>query len=97
MNYFVGFARTLLLLFILLLFARIVFSWVMAYARDWKPTGPMLLLAEGTFTVTDPPIKALRRVIPPVTMGQIRLDFAMMLLLLASFMAYGMLGSLRFL
>ena len=88
-----GLVRTVLFLFILFLFARIVFSWVMVYARDWKPTGPMLLLAEGVFTVTDPPLKALRRVIPPVTMGQIRLDFAMMLLLLASFMAYGMLGT----
>ena len=94
MIYFVGFARTVLMLFILLLFARIVFSWVMFAAREWKPTGPMLVLAEGVFTVTDPPIKALRRVIPPVTLGQIRLDFAMMLLLLASFMTYGMLGSL---
>ena len=88
-----GLVRTLLFLFILFLFARIVFSWVMVYSRDWKPAGPMLLLAEGVFTVTDPPLKALRRVIPPVTMGQIRLDFAMMLLLLASFMAYGMLGT----
>ena len=93
MDFLLGFLRMMIFLFILFLFARIVFSWVMVYSRDWKPAGAMLLLAEGVFTVTDPPIKALRRVIPPLTIGQIRLDLGMMLFMLGSFMLYGMLGS----
>jgi YggT family protein len=65
------------------LFARIVLSFVIAFSRDWKPTGFMLVVAEGVFTITDPPLKALRKLIPPLTIGQIRLDLAFLILFFA--------------
>ncbi|SEJ46808.1 YggT family protein [Demequina mangrovi] len=69
----------LLFLFMLALFARIVISFVMVFARDWHPTGAALVAVEGVLTVTDPPIKAVRRVVPPLTLGQVRIDLAFLI------------------
>ena len=67
-------------LFLLLLFVRIVIDWIQVFARDWRPRGVVLVLAEVVYTVTDPPLKALRRVVPPLSLGAIRLDVAFMVL-----------------
>ena len=69
-----------LFVFLLLLLARVVLSLVLSLARDWHPKGFGLVATESVFSVTDPPIKALRRVIPPLTFGQVRIDLAMMIL-----------------
>lgn len=71
------------LLFFLLLFVRLVLDWVQVFARDWRPRGAALVVAEVTYTVTDPPLKAVRRVVPPLTLGQIRLDLAFLLVMVA--------------
>ena len=55
----------LLTIYLVVLIGRMIFSWVQAFARDWHPTGILLVIAEGIFTVTDPPLKLLRRFIPP--------------------------------
>ncbi len=70
------------LVFFLLLLTRLVIDWVQVFAREWKPTGVVLVLAEITYTVTDPPLRALRRVIPPLSIGSIRLDLAFLVLML---------------
>jgi YggT family protein len=75
-----------LFLFTLCLLGRIVIGLVMAYAHDWRPTGAMLVLTEAVFTVTDPPLKAIRRVVPPLTLGQVRLDLAMLILFFGIFL-----------
>ena len=67
-------------IFLLLLFVRVVFDWVQVFARDWRPRGIALVVAEATYTVTDPPLRALRRVIPPLSLGAIRLDMAFLVL-----------------
>jgi len=69
-------------IFLLLLFIRVVFDWVQVFARDWRPRGAALVVAEATYTVTDPPLRALRRVIPPLTLGSIRLDMAFLVLVI---------------
>ena len=71
------------LVFFLLLLVRLVLDWVQFFARAWRPTGVALVVAEATYTVTDPPLKALRRVLPPVGFGSIRLDLAFFVLVLA--------------
>jgi YggT family protein len=53
----------LLWFFIALLWIRFVVDWVQVFARSWSPRGPLLVLLEVVYSVTDPPIKALRRVI----------------------------------
>lgn len=70
------------LAFFLLLLVRLVLDWVQFFARDWKPSGIALVIAEATYTVTDPPLKALRRILPPVGIGSVRLDLAFLVLVL---------------
>ena len=55
--------------FFFLLIARLVLDYVQMFARSWRPTGVVLVLAEVIYTITDPPLKALRRVIPPLRIG----------------------------
>ena len=74
--------RLALYLFFLALIGRLVLDWVQALAREWRPSGPVLVAAEAVYTVTDPPLKFLRRLIPPLSLGAIRLDLAFLVLML---------------
>ncbi len=67
-------------LYLIVLVARFVLDLVQSFARDWRPRGLVLVLAEGVYTVTDPPLRALRRLIPPLSLGALRLDVAYMVL-----------------
>ncbi len=69
-----------LYLFLVLLVGRMIFSWVQVFARDWRPRGVLLVLAEAIFTVTDPPLKFLRRFIPPLRIGMVAMDLSFMVL-----------------
>ena len=73
--------RFAVFLFFVILLGRLVLDWVQAFARDWRPRGPLLVVAEFVYTITDPPLKALRRVIPPLTLGTLRLDLAFLVLM----------------
>lgn len=66
----------LLWVFLLILFARMILSWIPVLVRDWEPRGPMLVVAEVVYSITDPPLKALRRVLRPVRVGNVMLDLA---------------------
>ena len=59
-----------------------MFDLVQAFARDWRPRGPLLILLEAIYSVTDPPLKLLRRIIPPLRLGQIQFDLAFLILLI---------------
>lgn len=71
-----------LLVCILVLIARLVLDWVQLLARSWRPAGFVAVLCEGIYTVTDPPLRAVRRVIPPVRIGSAMLDLSPMVLLI---------------
>ena len=71
---------SILSIYVIILIARIVIDYVFIFAREWRPRGVVLLLVEAVYTVTDPPLKALRRVIPPLRIGQISLDLAFLVL-----------------
>ena len=66
--------------FLLLLIARMIIGLIMVFARDFQPTGVTVILFESVMTATDPPLKALRRVIPPLRIGQVALDLAFLVL-----------------
>jgi YggT family protein len=70
-------------LFFAALICRLVLDWIQVLAREWRPSGPVLVLAEAIYTVTDPPLKFLRRLIPPLSLGTVRLDMAFLVLMLA--------------
>ena len=63
-------------IFLLVLFARMILSWIPVLVRDWQPRGPMLVVAEVVYSVTDPPLRALRKVLKPVRIGNMMLDLA---------------------
>jgi len=69
-----------LYLYLVVLIGRMIFSWVQVFARDWRPTGFVLVLAEVIFTVTDPPLKFLRRFIRPLRIGMVAMDLSFMVL-----------------
>jgi YggT family protein len=89
-----GLVYVILLLFLICLIVRLVFDWVQVFARDWKPRGVVLVLAEAVYTVTDPPLRALRRLIPPLSLGSIRLDLAFLVLFLGTSILLQVFGSL---
>ncbi len=69
-----------LLVFLILLFGRLIMEYVFMYARSYRPTGLVAVALELCYTVTDPPLKALRRVIPPLRIGRISLDLSFIVL-----------------
>jgi YggT family protein len=77
-----GFA---LFVFWLLLIARVVIEFIRSFARDWRPRGFTVVILEGIMTLTDPPVKLLRRIIPQLTIGAVRLDLSIMILLIVAF------------
>jgi YggT family protein len=69
-----------LTIYLVVLIGRMIFGWVQVFARDWRPTGILLVLAEAIFTVTDPPLKFLRRFIRPLRIGMVAMDLSFMVL-----------------
>ncbi len=65
-----------LTLYLVLLIGRMIFETVQAFARSWRPTGLVLVLAEAIYTATDPPLKFLRRFIPPLRLGTVAFDLS---------------------
>lgn len=66
---------------VVILLARFIIDWVQLLARSWRPRGVVAALCEAIFTVTDPPLRALRNAIPPVRLGGAMLDLSPMVLL----------------
>ncbi len=73
---------TILFLYFIVLIGRLVFDWIQVFSRDWKPTGVVLVVAEVIYSLTDPPLRALRKVIPPLRLGGVALDLAFLVLIL---------------
>ena len=87
-------ANILLLIYVFVLFARLILDYVPIFNRDWRPRGAGLVAAELVYTVTDPPIKLLRRFIPPLRIGPVAIDFAFALTLLVCFILLSVTRSL---
>jgi YggT family protein len=71
-----------LFFFWLLLTARVVVELVRSFARSWRPVGGVAIALESVYTMTDPPVRALRRLIKPVRIGGVGLDLSIMVLFL---------------
>ena len=87
---------SVLLVFLVLLFARFVVDWVMVLARSWRPAGVVAAGLEVVYSTTDPPLKAVRKVIPPLNLGTIRLDLGFMVLLIAVILLRSLLTNLAY-
>lgn len=74
-----------LVIYVLVLLARLILDWIPFFNREWRPRGPGLVLAELVYTVTDAPIRFFRRFIPPLRVGAISIDFGFALTMLLCF------------
>lgn len=81
-------------LYSLILIGRLVFEYIRMFARDWRPAGVVLLLAEFLYSVTDPPLRVLRRVLPPLRIGTMYLDLSYLVLFLGIYVARMILAGL---
>lgn len=84
----------LLLLFLLTLIIRLVFDWVQIFARQWRPRGAALVVASFVYHVTDPPLRRLRKLLPPLRIGNIALDLAFLILVIATGIAMSVTSNL---
>ena len=73
-------------LFLALMFIRFIVDWVQVFARSWSPTGPILVILEIVYTITDPPILFFRRFIPPLRLGSVALDLSFMIVLVVCYL-----------
>ena len=73
----------LLFLYFLALLVRMAFDWVQVFARDWRPRGAALVGASLIYRLTDPPLRKLRAMIPPLRIGSVALDIGFLLLIVA--------------
>ena len=80
MNAVLGVLRFVVFLSFLVLIGRVVFDWIRIFAREWRPRGAVLLVAEPVYTLTEPPLRALRKVIPSLRVGGLSLDLSFMVL-----------------
>ncbi|ALA67633.1 YggT family protein [Corynebacterium lactis] len=70
----------LLQLFTYLLLARIVIEMIQSFSRSWRPGRVFSSIGEVIFVITDPPVKLLRRLIPPMPMGGLMMDMSVLVL-----------------
>ena len=71
-------------IFVVVMWARFILDLVAMLARQWRPKGFVLVLAELAYTITDPPVKAVRRVVPPLRAGGVVIDFSWSIVLIAA-------------
>ena len=64
----------LILLYVLVMLVRLVLVYFPLFNREWRPKGFGLVFAEVVYTITDPPLRFFRRLIPPLRMGPVALD-----------------------
>jgi YggT family protein len=69
-----------LTLYIVVLIGYMIFGWINAFVRPWYPPRVVKLVGEGIYTLTDPPLKFLRRYIPPLRLGTVSMDLSFMVL-----------------
>lgn len=72
---------TALWLYWLLFIGRLIFDFVQIFARSWRPSGFLLIVAEAIYSATDPPLRLLRRFIPPLRLGGVQFDLAFLIVI----------------
>ena len=81
-------------IYLLVLMFRLVMDFVFQFARSYQPRGAMLLALEFTYTLTDPPLKMIRRVIPPLRLGGVSIDLAFLALIVIIYVLRGLVSQL---
>ena len=79
-----GLLYSLIQLFLLTLFARVILDYARIFAPQWRPRGIIVALAEFIFSITDPIMKFARRYIPPLRLGPVAVDLSFIVILVAA-------------
>lgn len=75
-----------MMIYVVLLVARMIVGWLQVFAPRWHPSGPIAAIIELIFVATDQPLKSIRRVVPPLRLGQISLDLSFMIVFFGAYM-----------
>lgn len=81
-----------LLVVFIAMWVRFVFDWVQVLNPAFRPRGALVLIAESSYSITDPPLRVVRRVIPPLQLGSIRLDLAWTIVLIVILILMSLVG-----
>jgi YggT family protein len=81
---------------VVILLARFVLDWVQLLARSWRPSGAVAALCEAIYSITDPPLRLVRGVIPPIRLGGAALDLSPMILLIGIFILQKIVAATMF-
>jgi YggT family protein len=81
-------------LFIALLFIRLIVDWVQVFARSWSPKGPLLVVLEVVYSITDPPVMFFRRFIPPLRLGSVALDVSFVSVMVLAYLLLTVVGGI---
>ena len=82
--------------FLALMLVRLVVDWVQMFARSWTPRGPILFVLEIVYSATDPPIKFVRRIVPPLRLGPIMLDTSFLIVLVVVYLLRALVHRIPF-
>jgi len=83
----VEFICVLLLVYLIAVFARIILSWFPV-----RGDGPMATVNSALYTVTEPVLGPLRRMLPPIGGSSMRIDLSPTIVLFGIFILRGVLG-----
>ncbi|MBR6434081.1 MAG: YggT family protein [Aeriscardovia sp.] len=72
--------RWLIDVYLAILVVRMVIDWILVLARRWSPRGLMSDVIRIVYELTEPPLRWLRRWIPSVPLGPVRLDVSFLVL-----------------
>lgn len=86
-----GFA---LQIFFYMMIARFIVELVMSLGKSWRPSGLLLPILDLTYTITDPPLKFVRKFVPPLQLGPIALDLAWTIVLFTVLILQGFVRGL---
>ena len=81
--------------FFIAMWVRFILDWVQVFSRTWRPKGPVLLVAEAAYSLTDKPLRTVRRVLPPLRIGGAASDLGWSLLMIGVLIAMSFVGSFR--
>ncbi|WP_244963394.1 YggT family protein [Actinomyces trachealis] len=94
MQAIVSILSSLLLLYTLVLLVRVVLDFVTLFSRSWRPSGPVLVLANAVYGLTDPPLRLIRSRIPALGFGGFGIDLSFLVLWFAIVLLRSLLGLL---
>lgn len=81
--------------FFIAMWVRFIFDWVHVFSRTFRPRGPLLVVAEGAYTLTDKPLAAIRKVLPPLRFGGAAIDLGWSVLMVGTLILLSVLSDLR--